>query len=75
MSGQNPGTASTPTLAAATEKYMAVLKERGPAPKTIQKYQNVLDRLKDLADRRRVTKISGGQSGVGGRLQEPAHRR
>ena len=37
---------------------MAYLKPTGLAPKTIQKYQNVFDRLQELANRRSVTKIS-----------------
>ena len=58
MNGQIPGTARTPTLVAVIQKYMAYLKSEGRAPKTIQKYQNVFDRLEDLANCRSVTKIS-----------------
>ncbi len=59
MNGQFPGAIKVPMLSNVIAKYMEFLKSEGRAPKTIQKYQKVFDRLKELAGRRRVTKISG----------------
>jgi len=59
MSGQFAGAVNVPMLATTIERYLQFLKNEGRAPKTIQKYRKVFDRLKELAGRRRITKISG----------------
>jgi site-specific recombinase XerD len=59
LAGELPRPSSMPTLAAAVEKYRAFLKNEGRAKKTLQKYDKVFQRLQALADKWRVTKVSG----------------
>ena len=59
LNGQRPNLAKVPTLAAAIEKYLQFLRSEGRAKKTLDKYDSVFRRLKELAAKRRVTKVSG----------------
>jgi site-specific recombinase XerD len=50
---------NAPTITSTIDKYMESLRAEGRARKTLQKYENVFERLGRLAEVRRVTKISG----------------
>lgn len=59
LNGQRPSAGKIPSLSSVIEKYTQFLTSEGRAKKTLGKYDSIFRRLKDLAGRRRVTKITG----------------
>ena len=58
LDGRFTGQVNAPTITSTIDKYMESLRAEGRARKTLQKYENVFERLGRLAECRRVTKIT-----------------
>lgn len=59
VEGRYQRPAAVPSIDAVIQDYMAFLRAERRAKKTLVKYEKVFDRLRELAGRKRVTKISG----------------